>query len=94
MSNHDQLLQQAERMRNTCRDWLDQPNHSQAGQIQSNIERLISDLKQKKSRESIDNDLKNLISSLDRVNEEVMDHNHSDQLSSMCESMRNEARNL
>lgn len=91
---HDQLVQQAERMRNTLRDWLDQPNHAQAKQVQSNVERLISDAKGKKNREALDNDLKNIVQSLERVEEEVMDHHHSDKLISMCEDMRKDARNL
>lgn len=91
---HDQLVQQAERMRNTLRDWLDQPNNAQAKQVQSNVERLISDAKAKKSREALDNDLKNIVQSLERVEEEVMDHHHSDKLISMCEDMRRDARNL
>lgn len=92
--NHDQLLQKAERMRNTLRDWLDQPNHSQARQVQSSVERLISDIKSKKSREAIDNDLKTIVQSLERVEEEVMDHHHSDSLISNCEDLRRDARNL
>lgn len=91
---HDQLQQQAERMRNTLRDLLDQPNHNQAKQVQSNVERLISDIKSKKSREAIDSDLKNIMQSLERVDEEVMDHHHSDKLIGNCEDLRKEARNL
>lgn len=91
---HDQLVQQAERMRNTLRDWLDQPNHAQAKQVQGNVDRLISDAKGKKSRESLDNDLRSVIQSLERVEEEVMDHHHSDKLISMCEDMRKDVRNL
>lgn len=94
MSTHDQMLSQAERMRNTCKDWLDQPGHAQAKQVQQGIERLISDLKQKRDGNSIDNDLKTIISSLDRVEEEVMDHHHSDQLKSQCEDMRRDTRNI
>ncbi len=94
MSTHDQMLNQAERMRNTLRDWLDQPNHPEARQVQQNIERLISDLKQKRNGSAVDNDLKGIIGSLDRVSEEVMDHHHSDQLKGQCEDMRRETRNL
>lgn len=92
--SHDQLLQKAERMRNTLRDWLDQPNDSQARQVQSNVERLISDIKGKKSGDAIDNDLKNIMQSLERVQPEVMDHNHSDALIGNCEDMRRDASNL
>lgn len=94
MSAHDQMLNQAERMRNTLRDWLDQPNHSQARQVQQDIERLISDLKQKKNGSAVDNDLKTIMASLERVEEEVMDHHHSNQLRGQCEDMRRETRNL
>ena len=94
MSSHDDIQRQAERMRNTLRDWLDQPNHGQARQVQSNIERLISDVRGKKSREALDNDLKQIIQSLERVEEEVMDHHHSDQLINMCEDLRREASRL
>lgn len=91
---HDQLAQQAERMRNTLRDLLDEPNHAQAKQVKSNIKRLISDVKAKKSREALDADLKSIVQSLERVDGVVMDHHHSDKLISMCEDMRKDARNL
>jgi hypothetical protein len=94
MSNHDSILKQAERMRNTLRDWLDQPGHAQARTVQQGIERLISDTRGKKSREALDNDLKQIISSLERVEEEVMDHHHSDQLINMCDDLRREASKL
>lgn len=94
MSNHDQLVGKAERIRNSLRDFLDQPGHSQARQVQQQVEGLISDLKQKKSRETIDSRLKTLISKLERVEEEVMDFNHSNQLRGLCEGMRADARNL
>lgn len=94
MSNYDQVLRQAERIRGSLKDYLDQPNHSQARQVQQQVEGLISDIKQKKSRETIDNRLKSAISSLERVEEEVMDFHHSNQLKSWCEDMRRETRNL
>lgn len=81
-------------MRNTLRDWLDQPGHSQAKSVQQNIERLISDVRGKKSREALDNDLKQIVSSLERVEEEVMDHHHSNQLINMCDDLRREASKL
>lgn len=92
--NYDTLQQQAERMRNTLKDWLDQPNHAQARNVQQNIERLITDVRGKKAREALDADLKNIIGSLERVEEEVMDHHHSDQLINMCEDMRRAAQKL
>lgn len=94
MSNYDSILSQAERMRNTLRDWLDQPGHSQARTVQQNIERFISDVRGKKSRDALDNDLKQIVQSLERVEEEVMDHHHSDKLISMCEDLRREASKL
>lgn len=81
-------------MRNTLRDWLDQPGHSQAKTAQQAVERLISDVRGKKSREALDNDLKQIISSLERVEEEVMDHHHSDKLIGMCDDLRREATKL
>lgn len=91
---HDKLLQQAERMRNNLRDWIDDPGDNQARQAQSAVERLISDIKAKKSREAIDNDLKQIMSSLRKIEEEAMDHHHSDKLFDDCEDLRREARNL
>lgn len=94
MTNYDDIQRQAERMRNTLRDWLDQPNHPQARNVQQNVERLISDIRGKKAREALDADLKNIMSSLERVEEEVMDHHHSDSLVNMCEDLRREASKL
>lgn len=70
------------------------PGHSQAKAVQQNIERLISDVRGKKSREALDNDLKQIVQSLERVEEEVMDHHHSDKLISMCDDLRREASKL
>lgn len=81
-------------MRNTLKDWLDQPGDSQARTVGQNIERLIGDIRAKKSREALDSDLKQVIQSLERVEEEVMDHHHSDKLISMCEDLRSDARKL
>lgn len=94
MSSYDDIQRQVERMRNTCRDWLDQPNHAQARNVQQGIERLFSDVRSKKSREALDSDLKQIVSSLERVEEEVMDHHHSNQLINMCEDLRREASRL
>lgn len=94
MSNHESLLKQAERLRGNLRDLLDMPNHAQARQVHGNIEQLISHLRAKKSRDVIDNALKTIISSLERVEEEVMDFRHSNQLRGMCEDLRREAARL
>lgn len=92
--NHDQLLNQVERVRSTCRDWWDQPGHGQARNVEQNIDRLVSDIRGKKPREALDADLRNVISALQRVEEEVMDHHHSNQLISMCETLRSQASRL
>ena len=81
-------------MRNTLRDWLDQPNHAQARQVVRDVEQVISDLRSKKSREAIDSRIKSVINSLERVEEEVMDFHHSNQLASMCENLRNQTSKL
>ena len=91
---HDNMLRNAERMRNTLRDWLDQPNHAQAKSAQQAVERLISDIRAKKSRDALDNDLKSAVSVLERIEEEVMDHHHSNKLISMCEDLRRDAAKL
>lgn len=92
--NHDQLLNQAERMRNTLRDWLDQPSHAQARTVEQSVERLIGDIRSKKPREALDANLRNIVDALRRVEEEVMDFHHSNQLISMCENLRNQASRL
>jgi hypothetical protein len=94
MSNHDDILRQAERMRNTLRDLLDQPNHPQARTVQQNVERLISDTRAKKGREALDADLKNIRHSLEHVESDVMDQPDSHRLIDMCEELRQEASRL
>lgn len=94
MVNHDQLLQRAERLRNTFRDCLDDPSNSQARSLGSSIERLISDLHAKKDGDAIENDLKVIISGFDRLDQSVMDYSHSDSLKGDCENMFREAGNL
>lgn len=92
--NHDQLLSQVERLRGTLRDWLDQPEHAQARSVQQAIDRLVSDIRAKKPREALDSDLRTVVGMLQRVEEEVMDHHHSNQLVSMCENLRRDASRL
>ncbi len=92
--NHDDHVRKAERIRGSLRDYLDQPNHAQARQALQYVEALIGDLKQKKSRETIDSRLRALIAHLQRVEEEVMDFRHSNLLIGWCEDLRNTARNL
>lgn len=94
MANHDQLAQQAERMRNTCKDYLDQPNHRQANDVLNELNGLITDLRSKRDRDSIDRRLKTLMDKLRWVDAEVMDHHHSDAISNQCEQMRGQIRSL
>lgn len=92
--NHEEHVRKAERMRGSLKDYLDQPNHAQARQAMQHLDVLIGDLKQKKSRETIDSRLRTLIAHLQRVEEEVMDFQHSNLLVGLCEDMRSSARNL
>lgn len=94
MATHDDLLKQAERMRNTLKDWLDQPGHSQAKAVEQAIASLMGNIHQKKPREALDAALKNVIAALERVEEEVMDFHHSNQLISTCENLRHDAAKL
>ena len=94
MSSHDSLLRQAERLRNNFKDLVDMSEHAQARRVHSSIELLISNLHAKKSREAIDTILKQLISELQRVEEDVMDLRHSNQLIGLCENLNREASKL
>jgi hypothetical protein len=94
MSNHDEMLRQAERMRNNFKDLVDQPNDGAARAVFSDIEGLVSDLKSKKNGMTIDNRLKNLEQHLRNLNEQVMDFNHSDMLADNCQNMRQHTRDL
>lgn len=94
MSNHDQLLKQAEQMRNKFKDLVDQANHSAARFIHKEIEALVSDLRSKRDGRSIENRLKNLEHHFSGLNQEVMDWRHSNLLKGWCEDMRQETRNL
>jgi len=94
MSNHDQLAQQAERMRNTFKDYLDQSNHRQANDVLNELNGLIADLRSKRDGDVVDRRLKTLMDKLRWVDAEVMDHHHSDAISNQCEQMRGQIRNL
>ena len=94
MSNHDQLAQAAERMRNNFKDYLDQPNHSQATSVMRDINELISDLKGKKGRDAVDARLRQIMDKVRQVDGEVMDVHHSSAIAGLCDQMRNQARNL
>lgn len=86
---HERILQDAERLRNTLRDWLDQPTHQQARLLEQAADRLISDTRGKKRRDALDNDVKQVINVLRQVEQDVMDHHHSDHLQGMYENLRN-----
>jgi hypothetical protein len=94
MASYEQMLTQAERMRNNFKDLVDQPNDGSARSVFSEIEGLVSDLKAKKSGMTIDNRLKNLEQRLKHLNEEVMDFRHSNMLADTCNDMRRDTRNL
>ena len=94
MSSHDEMLKQAERMRNNFKDLVDLPNESEARYLRQEIEGLVSDLSAKKSGMAIDNRLKNLEHHLKELNQEIMDFNHSNMLAGMCEDMRHHTRDL
>jgi hypothetical protein len=94
MSLYDDMLQQAERMRNNFKDLVDEPNESEAQYVHSEIEGLVSDLSSKKSGTTVDNRLKNLEHHLRQLNQEIMDYNHSNMLADMCEDMRRHTREL
>lgn len=94
MSSYDDLLRQAERMRNNFKDLVDQPNESEARYLRSEIENLISELKAQKSGDAIERRLKNMEHHFKELNQEVMDFRHSNQLAGMCEDMMHHTRDL
>jgi hypothetical protein len=94
MSDHDQITRKAELIRSKFKDYLDDANNSQARQVQGDIEGLVSDAKGKKSRETIENRLRNIISGLERLEDEAMDFRHSDQIKGMCEDLRRDTAKL
>lgn len=94
MSNHDQLTQAAERMRNNFKDYLDQPDNSQAANVMSDINELIGDLKSKKGRDAVDSRLRTIMASVKRLDQEIIDVNHSSAIAGLCEQMRREAAKL
>ena len=67
MSHHDQLVRQAEKVRENLRDLLDQPDNSQARNVLQHVDALINELKQKKTSERIDSRLKTIISKLEHL---------------------------
>jgi hypothetical protein len=94
MSNYDDMLNQAQRMRNNFKDLVDQPNESEAQYVHNEIEGLVSDLSAKKNGMTVDNRLKNLEHHLRQLNQEIMDYYHSNMLADMCEDMRHHTRDL
>lgn len=94
MSNHDQLAQAAERMRNNFKDYLDQPNHSHATNVMRDINELISDLKGKKGRDAVDARLRAIMDNVKRLDQEIIDVHHSSAIAGLCEQMRREAAKL
>lgn len=94
MSTYDDMVRQAERLRNNFRDLVDQPNEREAQYLRSEIEGLISELKAKKNGDAIERRLKNMEHHFKQLNQEVMDFRHSDQLAGMCEDMLHHTREL
>lgn len=94
MSDHDQLHKKAQLVQSKFKDYVDQPNHSQARTAFNEIGGLISDIRGKKPGSHIDNRLKSVIRYLEDIEEEVMDFRHSNLIAGMCEDMRREAARL
>ncbi len=94
MSSHDDLHKKAQIIQSRFKDFVDQPNHSQARSAFNEINGLISDIRGQKPGSHIDSRLKSVIRYLENLEEEVMDFRHSNLISGMCEDMRREAARL
>lgn len=94
MSDYNQIIIQAERMRNNFKDLVDQPNSPEAHYIMNEIEGLVGDAKSQKSGMAIENRLKNLEHHFKELDQTIMDYSHSNMLADMSEELRQEAHNL
>jgi hypothetical protein len=74
--NHGEVIYMQRRMR----DYLDDKSHSQAGQLENAFQRLEDDVQVQKNSLTIRDDLKQIESILNSMDDNVMSHPHIDEL--------------
>ncbi len=79
---HNEVINMQRRMR----DWLDNPSHSQARELDSLFQRLEDDVQVGKSSHTIIDHLKRIESICKSMDSEAMSHGHSSQLEQWARS--------
>lgn len=67
-------------MQRRMRDWLDEPSHAQARELDKSFQRLEDNVQVQKNVHTIRDDLKRIESALKRLDDVVMSHHHVDAL--------------
>ena len=67
-------------MQRKMRDWLDLPSHSEARSLESAFQQLEDNVQVQKSTHTIRDNLKQIESILNRLDESVMSHGHVGEL--------------
>ncbi len=74
--NHSEAISMQRRMQ----DWIDNPSHSQARELEKLFQRLEDDVQVGKSSHTIIDDLKRIESLCRSIDSEAMSHGHSSEL--------------
>lgn len=92
----DEVRKTAEFIQNKLRSgYLDEPSHSTARALVSEIEKLLVEIRQQKHPLSLENRVKEIIKHLESlVDDVVMDFRHRDELLKHSNEMRNSLRSL
>lgn len=92
----DEVRKAAEHIQNKLRSgYLDEPNHSVARALVSEVEKLLTEIQQQKHPLSLENRVKAIIKHLESlVDDIVMDFNHRDELLQHSNKMRQTLRQL
>lgn len=91
----DDVYKQAITMQHKLRDYIDDPSHAIVAQLKNEVQRLTDEIEVKKNPRSIEDRVKiiiRLIESAEGTN--AISHNHLDDLSDLCEDLRQDLRKL
>lgn len=91
----DHLYKEIVSFQQKCNDYLDDPSHSLAGSLKREVQALEDDAQVRKNPHSIEDRVKRLIQLLEEAGKEnVMSHDHANELIERCEDFREELQKL
>ena len=80
------------KMQRLCKDWLDEPSHAQARQLEQAFQKLEDDVQVQKNIHTIRDHLKRIESLSRSLDDEVMSHGHVNEIEDWARNGLNKIR--